>query len=117
MHRRAIEDREDVPKPPPRIDGGDGGGGKGEGLFGGETGSRRRRSGNPREEEDRVEGKLCSARVVSLRLRSPPSRSRTQGFVIYTTTKSSGPTRHWNHFLGGFFFLDHTNNLLSKNRD
>lgn len=104
MHRRAIEDREDVPKPPPRIDGGGGGGGGGR-KGRGTSAARRDRGGAETLGRKRIESRGSSARVVSLRLRlrSQPSTAACHAHgprvSLSTTTKSSGPTRHWNHFL------------------
>lgn len=92
MHRRAIEDREDVPKPPPRIDGGGGGGGGGR-KGRGTSAARRDRGGAETLGRKRIESRGSSALLCSGRLSPSPSpvsafnccvsRSRTKGFVIY----------------------------------
>lgn len=66
MHRRAIEDREDVPKPPPRIDGGGGGGGGGGGRKGrGTSAARLDRGGAETLGRKRIESRGSSALLGS----------------------------------------------------
>lgn len=100
MHRRAIEDREDVPKPPPRIDGGGGGGGGGR-KGRGTSAARRDRGGAETLGRKRIESRGSSALLCSGRLSPSPSpvsafnccvsRSRTKGFVIYDLPSLLGP--------------------------